>query len=261
MASCRRVPLVAAFAWLAGIGPAPAHRWYPAWCCNDHDCRELEEDKGETVLESRTAGTSGTGASPPVAASDRLRTASTTSARRRRRRPSSASSRPQARPDSATGGIQFADKPFAGGKRNATVLRESNQEVDHGLVLIHQGRRKEALRIQRGQGSHRRGPEEGGRRARLRDQGHRHRRLGRQGQAFGQRQVAGGGGADPLSIGNTVGVAEVDTTGLVVAKAAPEATMYTVKKGDTLWAIAEHFYGKGKGQKYTDIVKANSPPE
>jgi len=51
MASCRRVPLVAAFAWLAGIGPAPAHRWYPAWCCNDHDCRELEEDKGETVLE------------------------------------------------------------------------------------------------------------------------------------------------------------------------------------------------------------------
>src|SRR6478735_8618337 len=51
MASCRRVPLVAVFAWLAGIGPAPAHRWYPAWCCNDHDCRELEEDKGETVLE------------------------------------------------------------------------------------------------------------------------------------------------------------------------------------------------------------------
>ena len=51
-----------------------------------------------------------------------------------------------------------------------------------------------------------------------------------------------------LSIGNTVGVAEVDTTGLVVAKAAPEATMYTVKKGDTLWAIAEHFYGKGKGR-------------
>ena len=21
------------------------------WCCSDHDCRELEEDKGETVLE------------------------------------------------------------------------------------------------------------------------------------------------------------------------------------------------------------------
>jgi nucleoid-associated protein YgaU len=63
-----------------------------------------------------------------------------------------------------------------------------------------------------------------------------------------------------LSIGNTVGVAEVDTTGLTVAKPAPEATMYTVQKGDTLWAIAEKFYGKGKGQKYTEIVKANSPP-
>ena len=55
-------------------------------------------------------------------------------------------------------------------------------------------------------------------------------------------------------------MAQVDTTGLVVKEKSPEATMYTVKKGDTLWAIAEKHYGKGKGAKYTEIVKANSPP-
>jgi nucleoid-associated protein YgaU len=63
-----------------------------------------------------------------------------------------------------------------------------------------------------------------------------------------------------LSIGNTVGVAEVDTSDLKVQAPAPQSTMYTVQKGDTLWAIAEKHYGKGKGAKYTDIVKANSPP-
>ena len=29
---------------------------------------------------------------------------------------------------------------------------------------------------------------------------------------------------------------------------------------DTLWEIAEKHYGKGKGAKHTEIVKANSPP-
>ena len=63
-----------------------------------------------------------------------------------------------------------------------------------------------------------------------------------------------------LSVGNTVGVAEVDTSELTVQQPAPQSTLYTVQKGDTLWEIAEKHYGKGKGAKYTEIVKANSPP-
>lgn len=63
-----------------------------------------------------------------------------------------------------------------------------------------------------------------------------------------------------LAIGNTVGVASVDTSAVKVQQPAPEAKMYTVKKGDTLWAIAEKHYGKGQGARYTEIVKANTPP-
>lgn len=63
-----------------------------------------------------------------------------------------------------------------------------------------------------------------------------------------------------LSLGNASGISTVDTSGLVVEKEAPQATFYTVKKGDTLWKIAEDHYGKGQGAKYTEIVKANTPP-
>ena len=62
-----------------------------------------------------------------------------------------------------------------------------------------------------------------------------------------------------LALGNTVGVAQVQSD-LVASDGQSASPMYTVKKGDTLWKIAETHYGKGKGAKYTEIVKANSPP-
>ena len=62
-----------------------------------------------------------------------------------------------------------------------------------------------------------------------------------------------------LALGNTIGVAQVQSD-LVPGDSQSASVMYTVKKGDTLWKIAETHYGKGKGAKYPEIVKANTPP-
>lgn len=61
-----------------------------------------------------------------------------------------------------------------------------------------------------------------------------------------------------LALGNTLGVSEVESN-LAVSKETPAAVMYEVKKGDTLWKIAEANYGKGKGGEYNVIFEANKP--
>lgn len=59
-----------------------------------------------------------------------------------------------------------------------------------------------------------------------------------------------------LAIGNTEGIARVDDQ-LEVAKDEPEATYYTVVKGDSLSKIAKEVYGDA--MKYPVIFEANKP--
>lgn len=59
-----------------------------------------------------------------------------------------------------------------------------------------------------------------------------------------------------LVTGNTAGVARVDDR-MTVSAPAEEARYYTVKKGDTLSAIAKEHYGDAS--KYPTIFEANKP--
>ena len=58
-----------------------------------------------------------------------------------------------------------------------------------------------------------------------------------------------------LTVGNALGVSKVEEA-IEVKKAEPEATFYTVEKGDTLWKIAATHYGNGS--KYPAIFEANT---
>lgn len=82
-----------------------------------------------------------------------------------------------------------------------------------------------------------------------------------------------------IAVGNTLGISSVeaeelkivapdsglklesaDMTALIAAATPPkQPTLYTVKKGDNLWKIAETHYGKGKGAQNTLIFEANKP--
>lgn len=59
-----------------------------------------------------------------------------------------------------------------------------------------------------------------------------------------------------LALGNVAGVSEVDDQ-ISVTMPAPEARFVTVKKGDTLSAIAKAEYGNGNA--YMKIFEANKP--
>jgi nucleoid-associated protein YgaU len=59
-----------------------------------------------------------------------------------------------------------------------------------------------------------------------------------------------------LALGNVAGIASVEDS-FEAVDAAPEATFYTVKKGDNLSKIAKASYGKSS--KYPVIFEANRP--
>ena len=59
-----------------------------------------------------------------------------------------------------------------------------------------------------------------------------------------------------VALGNVAGVAMVEES-VTAETAEPEAVIYTVRKGDTLSAIAKAHYGKAS--KYMAIFEANRP--
>jgi nucleoid-associated protein YgaU len=61
-----------------------------------------------------------------------------------------------------------------------------------------------------------------------------------------------------LMAGNALGIQEVKADGMSIADGSQvggDDEFYIIKKGDTLWKIAEHAYGNGS--KYTKIVEVN----
>ena len=58
-----------------------------------------------------------------------------------------------------------------------------------------------------------------------------------------------------IAIGNTQGISKVEAE--VKVPDAKEPVFYTVKKGDNLWKISEHFYKTGT--KHAVIFEANKP--
>jgi len=59
-----------------------------------------------------------------------------------------------------------------------------------------------------------------------------------------------------VAAGNVDGISKVDEN-IKTEDDTPEGSFHTVKKGDTLWAIAEKAYGDGS--KYMVIFEANKP--
>lgn len=61
-----------------------------------------------------------------------------------------------------------------------------------------------------------------------------------------------------LMAGNAMGIQEVKADGMTISdgsQVGADDEFYTIKKGDTLWKIAENAYGNGA--KYTKIVEVN----
>jgi len=81
-------------------------------------------------------------------------------------------------------------------------------------------------------------------------------------EVIGDKAVITGNVADQsvlekaiVAVGNTLGISKVESK--IEVADAREPVFYTVKKGDTLWAIASKQYGNGS--KYTVIFEANKP--
>lgn len=60
-----------------------------------------------------------------------------------------------------------------------------------------------------------------------------------------------------VAVGNTLGIASVETDVNIADASGKEPVFHTVEKGDTLWAISAKAYGNGS--KYEKIFEANRP--